>query len=54
MSKFLKKSNFLMIEKLLDIDINKHNHYYDKKNYKRDRDWKIINVSLFLKEFNKK
>jgi asparagine synthase (glutamine-hydrolysing) len=54
MSKFLKKSNFLMIEKLLDIDINKHNYYYDKKNYKRDRDWKIINVSLFLKEFNKK
>lgn len=53
-SKFLKKSNFLKIEKLLDIDINNSSNYYDKKNYARDRDWKLINVSLFLKEFYKK
>jgi len=50
--KYLTNKSYLRMEKFLgrDIIINKYN-YYDKKNYKRDLNWKLINVNLFLNKF---
>jgi len=56
LSKKLKNKDILFLKKLLYIDdiiFSKNRKYYDKKNYERDINWKLINSGIFLKNYIK-
>jgi asparagine synthase (glutamine-hydrolysing) len=56
LSKKLKDKDLLFVKNLLYIKENifsKNSKYYDKKNYQRDINWKLINSGIFLKNYIK-